>query len=66
MQTDDQNQENPIAYMSQSLSDDEMKYTLIEKHTFTLVKAIGKFRHFIFGKQTQVRVPFPTVKFLLT
>jgi hypothetical protein len=66
LQVDDQNQENPIAYMSQSLSDDEVKYTLIEKHTFSLVKAIGKFRHFILGKQTQVRVPLPAVKFFLT
>ena len=52
--------------MSQILSDDEVKYTLIEKHTFTLVKAIGKFRNFILGKQTHVRVPLPTVRFLLT
>jgi hypothetical protein len=52
LQAYDQNQENPIAYMSQSLSYDEVKYTLIEKHTFTLVKAIGNFRHFILGKQT--------------
>jgi hypothetical protein len=66
MQVDDQNQENPIAYMSQNLSDDEVKYTLIETHTFSLVKAIGKFRHFILGKKTQVRVCLPTVKFFFT
>jgi hypothetical protein len=38
--------------MSQSLSYDEFKYTLIVKHTFSLVKAIEKFQHFILGKHT--------------
>jgi hypothetical protein len=31
MQNDDQNNEKPIAYMSQILSDDEIKYSNIEK-----------------------------------
>jgi hypothetical protein len=52
--------------MSQSLFDDEFKYTLIEKHTFSLVKAIEKFCHFILGKHTQVKVPLPAVKFFLS
>jgi hypothetical protein len=52
--------------MSRSLSDDEMKYTIIEKHTFALVKSIRKFMHFILGKQTRVRVPLPAIKFLFT
>jgi hypothetical protein len=42
LQNDDQNNEQPVAYMSQSLSDDEIKYSFIEKHTFSLVKAIEK------------------------
>jgi hypothetical protein len=66
LQKDDHNNEQPIAYMSQSLSDDEFKYTLIEKHTFSLVKAIEKFHHFILGKHTQVKVPLPAVKFFLS
>jgi hypothetical protein len=52
--------------MIQSLLDDELKYTLIEKHTFSLVKYIGKFRHFILGKKMQVRVPFPAMTYFLT
>jgi hypothetical protein len=39
-----------VAYMSQSLSDDEIKYFYIEKHYFSLIKAIEKFCHFILGK----------------
>jgi hypothetical protein len=66
LQKDDQNNDQPIAYMSQSLSDDEFKYTLIEKHTYALVKAIEKFHHYILGKHTQVKVPLPSVKFFLS
>jgi hypothetical protein len=43
LQSDDQNNEKHVAYMSQSLSDDEIKYSYIEKHVFSLVKAIEKF-----------------------
>jgi hypothetical protein len=43
LQKDDHNNEQLIAYMSQSLSEDEFKYTLIEKHTFSLVKASENF-----------------------
>jgi hypothetical protein len=34
LQKDDQNNEQHVAYMSQSLSDDEIKYSFIEKHCF--------------------------------
>jgi hypothetical protein len=37
MQRDDQGNEKTMAYMSQSLSDDEFKYSFIEKHAFSLV-----------------------------
>jgi hypothetical protein len=43
LQKDDQENDQPISYMIQSLSDDEFKYTLIEKHMFSLDKAIEKF-----------------------
>jgi hypothetical protein len=38
--------------MIKSLSDDEIKYTLIEKHTYVIIKAIEKFFHFIVGNHT--------------
>jgi hypothetical protein len=62
----DQNNEKHVAYMSKILSNDEIKYSYIEKHVFSLVKAIEKFHHFILGKHTQVKVPLPVVKFLLS
>jgi hypothetical protein len=66
MQGDDQGNEKPVAYMSQILSDDEFKYSFIEKHAFSLVKVVEKFRHFILGKHTLVKVPLPAVKFFLS
>jgi hypothetical protein len=51
LQCDDQNNEKAIAYMSQSLSNDKMKCSYIEKHAFVLVKAIEKYLHFILGKR---------------
>jgi hypothetical protein len=66
LQNSDHNNENFIAYMNQSLSYDEFKYTLIEKHTFSLVKDIDKFQHFILGKHTQVKIPLPTINFFLS
>jgi hypothetical protein len=66
MQNDDQGNEKPMAYMSQSLSDDEFKYSFIEKHAFSLVKDVEKFHHFILGKHMLVKVPLPTVKFFLS
>jgi hypothetical protein len=66
MQNDDQGNEKPVAYMSQSLSDDEFKYSFIEKHAFSLVKAVEKFHHFILGKHTLVKVLLPAVKFFLS
>jgi hypothetical protein len=66
IQNDDQGNEKPVAYMSQSLFDDEFKYSFIEKHAFTLVKVVEKFHNFILGKHTLVKVPLPAVKFFLS
>jgi hypothetical protein len=66
MQCDDQGNEKPVAHMSQILFDDEFKYSFIEKIAFALVKAVEKFRHFILGKNTLVKVSLPTVKFFLS
>jgi hypothetical protein len=66
LQCDDHNNEKPVAYMSQILSNDELKYSYIEKHSFSLVRVVEKFHHFILGNHTLVKVPFPTVKFFLS
>jgi hypothetical protein len=66
IQCDDQVNEKTKSYMSQSLSNDEFKYYYIEKHASTLVKEVEKFRHFILGKHTLVKVPLLAIKFFLS
>jgi hypothetical protein len=63
MQGNDQGNKKPVAYMSQSLYDDEFKYSFIEKHAFALVKVVEKICHFILGKKTLVKVPYPLSSF---
>jgi hypothetical protein len=62
---DDEFNENPVAYMNQSLSYYEFKYSYIEKHVFALVKDVENFCHFILGNHTLVKFPLPIVKFFL-
>jgi hypothetical protein len=52
--------------MRQSLSDDEFEYSLIEKHAFALIKSIENLCHFILRNHTEVKVPLPTINFLLS
>jgi hypothetical protein len=66
MKNDDQGNEKPVAYMIQSLSDDEFKYYFIEKHAFSLIKVVEKFHHLILGKHMLVKVTLPIVKFFLS
>jgi len=66
MQDDGQGNEKPIAYMSQSLFDDEFKYSFIEKHAFSLVKVVEMFFHYILGKHTLVKFPLCVVKRVLS
>jgi hypothetical protein len=50
LQCDDKNNEKLVAYMSQSLSYDDIKYSYISKHVLSLVNAIEKVHNFILGK----------------
>jgi hypothetical protein len=52
LQCEDQNNKKAVAYMSQSISNDEFRYSSIEKYVFSLVKDVEKFHHFILGKHT--------------
>ena len=66
MQLNDQGFEKPIACMSQNIIEYKMKYFIIKKHAFALVKAIKKFQHFILGNRTIVKVLIADVKFMLS
>jgi hypothetical protein len=55
-----------VALISQSFTENEVKYPLIEKHALALVMALRKFRQYVMGKHTIVKVPLPSVKYLLS
>ena len=55
--------EQLIDFMRQILSNMGMKYSFIEKHAYSFVKSIEKFRHLILGKYTEIRTPLPSIKF---
>jgi hypothetical protein len=52
--------------MSQSLSEDEFKYTLIKNIHFLLLNLLRNFVISFLAKHTQVKVPLHAVKFLLS
>lgn len=57
--------EHPIAFMSTSLKDAELRYPNIEKQAYALIKAIKKFRHYILRSKIYTIVSDVAVKTLL-
>ena len=66
LQKDDQGCEKPIAFFSKSLRDAPLKYKIMEKQTFSLVKAIKDFRVYILYSHVIAYVPNVVVKDILT
>jgi hypothetical protein len=62
----DQGNENPIAYMSRALQNEELKYPMVEKHAYALVKSLKNFRFFIGYSKAIGYVPNSTVKDVLS
>ncbi|KAH9323750.1 hypothetical protein KI387_018389, partial [Taxus chinensis] len=58
--------ELPIAFMSYILKDHELKYTMMEKHAFAVVKAVKQFRFYILNSHSMVLVPDTTINSILT
>ena len=56
----------PIAFMSVPLKNHELKYSQIEKHAFTVVKALKNFWFYILHSHSVVHVLDAAVKSILT
>eukprot|EP00253_Pinus_taeda_P025344 PITA_25344 len=63
---DDQGNEMPNAFFSRSLRDAPLKYQIIEKQAYALVKAIKDFRIYILYSHVIAYVPNSVVKDILT
>ncbi|KAH9325209.1 hypothetical protein KI387_005387, partial [Taxus chinensis] len=60
------NDEQSIAFFSQSLNDCELRYSFIEKHVLAVIKSLKKFKHLVSNNKVQLLVSHAGVKdFLL-
>ena len=66
LQKNKEGQEQPIAFMSRSLQNSELKYTTIEKQAYALVKSLKPFRTYIGYSKVVGYVPHSTVKDILS
>jgi hypothetical protein len=65
-QKNDQGHDQPIAYMSRALQNSELKYPMIEKQAYALVKSLKHFRVFIGYSKVIGYVPNSAVKDVLS
>ena len=66
LQKNDENMEQPIAFLSKMLRDGELKYDIMEKQAYALVKALKYFRVYILHSHIIAHVPTTVVKGILT
>eukprot|EP00253_Pinus_taeda_P001603 PITA_01603 len=66
LQKDDQGNEKPITFFSRALRDAPLKYQIMEKQAYALVKAIKDFRVYILYSHVIAYVPNSVVKDKLT
>jgi hypothetical protein len=66
LQKDEQNFEKPIAYFSRTLRDAPLRYDIMEKQAYALVKSLKEFRTYILHSHIIAYVPNNSVKDILT
>jgi hypothetical protein len=66
LQKDEKSFEKPIAYFNRMLCDAPLRYDIMEKQAYALVKALKEFRTYIFHSHVIAYVPNNSVKDILT
>ena len=66
LQKNSEEQEQPIAFYSTTLGDSEVRYNIMEKQDFALVRALKEFRVYIMQSHIIAFVPNSVVKDILT
>lgn len=66
LQKNEEDEEVPIAFMSELFKKHELKYSLMEKQAFAVAKAVKHFRYYILHSHATVYVPHSAVKSILT
>jgi hypothetical protein len=62
LQKNEENQEQPIAFFSRDLRDVELRYSILEKQAYALVKALKAFRDYILHSKILAYVPTSAIK----
>jgi len=65
LQKNDEEKEQPVAFFSKILRDVELKYNILEKQVYALVKALKAFRNYVLQSQIIAYVPNAAVKYVL-
>jgi hypothetical protein len=66
LQKNDEGIEHPVAFFSKTLRDAELRYDLIEKQAYALIKSLKAFRIYILHSKVVAYVPSASVKDVLT
>ena len=66
LQKNDQGEEKPIAFFSKILRDGELKYDIMEKQAYALIKSLKYFRIYVLHSHVVAYVPSSVVKSILT
>ena len=66
LQKNSEGQEQPIVFYSNTLGGSELKYNIMEKHDFALIRALKEFRVYIMQSHIIAFVPNSVVKDILT
>ena len=66
LQKNNENMEQPISFFNKMLRDGEIKYDIMEKQAYTLVKELKYFRVYILHSHIISHVPTSVVKGILT
>ena len=66
LQKNDGGIEHPMAFFSKTLRDAELRYELIEKQAYDLIKSLKAFRIYILHSKVIAYVPLASVKAFLT
>eukprot|EP00253_Pinus_taeda_P033477 PITA_33477 len=66
LQKNDEGIEHLVAFFSKTLRDVELRYNLIEKQAYALIKSLKAFRIYILHSKVVAYVPLASVKYVLT
>ena len=62
LQKNEEGKEKHVAIFSKVLRDAKLKYNILEKHVYTIVKSLKSFRTYVLHSQIVAYVPNSTVK----